>query len=322
MTVDEVVTEALETNPNIDTVYWVACGGSLIDLYPAHQLVSEYGSKVVSAAYTAREFCLMMPARLTDRALVVACSHSGNTREVIDACQLARERGAAVLALTDSSDSLIARGDWRCWTYPWGEGVRADEVPSGISLLLASELLSRVEDFVLHGDLLRGVSIMDDVLSVARRRVREELCPRFAELCREHEFLYVLGSGAVFSQAYALAICSLMEMQWQHCAYIHSGEFFHGPLEAAEDGVFYLLQKGSGATRAMDERAEAFLRTHTDTLMVVDALAFGMDAVPDTVRGYLDPILFYALSVELRAARGRVFDHDPSMRRYMGVEEY
>ncbi len=26
--------------------------------------------------------------------------------------------------------------------------------------------------------------------------------------------------------------------------------------------------------------------------------------------------------VELRAARGKVFDHDPSVRRYMGIEKY
>ena len=113
-----------------------------------------------------------------------------------------------------------------------------------------------------------------------------------------------------------------MEMQWQHCSYIHSGEYFHGPFEVTEPGVFYLLQMGSGPTRAMDERALSFLETHTDTLMVVDALDFGMDAVPEGVRGYLDPILFYALSVELRAARGKVFDHDPSVRRYMGIEKY
>lgn len=322
MTVDEVVTGALETNPGIDTVYWVACGGSLIDLYPAHQLVSEYGSKVVSGAYTAREFCLMEPARLTERAFVVACSHSGNTPEVVDACRLACERGAAVLAFTDNADSAIMQGDWTCWVYPWGDDVRAREVPSGISLLLASELLDRIEGFELCDDMFRALDIMDDILPAARERVRSKLCPRFARLCQEHEFLYILGSGAVFSQAYALAICSLMEMQWQHCSYIHSGEYFHGPFEVTEPGVFYLLQMGSGPTRAMDERALSFLETHTDTLMVVDALDFGMGTVLDGVRGYLDPILFYALSVELRAARGKVFDHDPSVRRYMGIEKY
>ena len=73
---------------------------------------------------------------------------------------------------------------------------------------------------------------------------------------------------------------------------------------------------------AMDERALAFLKTHTDTLMVLDAKEYGMEAVPASVRAYLDPVLFYAMNCELRAARGKVFDHDPDFRRYMGVVEY
>lgn len=65
-----------------------------------------------------------------------------------------------------------------------------------------------------------------------------------------------------------------------------------------------------------------FLKTHTDTLMVLDAKEYGMEAVPASVRAYLDPVLFYAMNCELRAARGKVFDHDPDFRRYMGVVEY
>ena len=71
-----------------------------------------------------------------------------------------------------------------------------------------------------------------------------------------------------------------------------------------------------------EQRSLAFLKTHTDTLMVLDAKEYGMEAVPASVRAYLDPVLFYAMNCELRAARGKVFDHDPDFRRYMGVVEY
>lgn len=101
-------------------------------------------------------------------------------------------------------------------------------------------------------------------------------------------------------QTYGFAICSLMEMQWQHCSYIHSAEYFHGPFEATQDGVFYFLQMGSSECRPMDERALAFLETHTDTLMVLDAKEYGMEAVPASVRAYLDSGA--VLRYELRAA--------------------
>ena len=86
--------------------------------------------------------------------------------------------------------------------------------------------------------------------------------------------------------------------------------------------MFYFLQKGSGKCRPMDERAEDFLKTHTDTLMVLDALEYGMDAIDPAVRDYLDPVLFYPMNCELRSARGKLFDHDVDYRRYMGKVDY
>ena len=167
-----------------------------------------------------------------------------------------------------------------------------------------------------------GLKQMDALLPAAREKVNAELGDRFAELCQQHEFFYILGSGPNFSQTYAMAICSLMEMQWQHCCYIHSGEYFHGPFEATEPGVFYFVQLGSGECRPMEERALAFLNTHTDTIMVLDALEYGVGDVPASVRSYLEPIFFYNMSCELRAARGKVFNHSPEVRRYMGIEQY
>ena len=56
--------------------------------------------------------------------------------------------------------------------------------------------------------------------------------------------------------------------------------------------------------------------------MFMDAMEYGMDAVDEGVRAYLEPALFYAMNVELRAARGKRFDHSPEIRRYMGIEKY
>ena len=198
------------------------------------------------------------------------------------------------------------------------EPVTEVEVGTQVSGII-DKLYADYNDVVKAGQL---IAEMDKILPPAREKVNAELGDRFAKLCQEHEFFYILGSGPNFSQTYGFAICSLMEMQWQHCSYIHSAEYFHGPFEATQDGVFYFLQMGSSECRAMDERALAFLKTHTDTLMVLDAKEYGMEAVPASVRAYLDPVLFYAMNCELRAARGKVFDHDPDFRRYMGVVEY
>ena len=247
MNAHDLIQEIIERKGKVENVFWIACGGSMIDLMPANELLKREATTFTSTVYTAREFCLMAPKSLGPKSLVVACSHSGNTQEVVDGCEMALAAGAEVVAMTDCEGSKIDNGKWTTWVYPWGEGV---------------------------------------------------------------------------PQTYAMAICSLMEMQWQHCCYIHSGEYFHGPFEATEPGVFYFVQLGSGECRPMEERALAFLNTHTDTVMVLDALEYGVGDVPASVRSYLEPIFFYNMSCELRAARGKVFDHSPEVRRYMGIEQY
>lgn len=322
MNAHDLIKEAIAEKGKFDSVYWIACGGSMIDLIPAHELLQREATTFTSYIYTAREFDIMRPRRLGEKSLVIACSHSGNTPEVVEGCEIALAAGATVIAQTDNAGSKIDTGKWTTWVYPWGEGVPQAEVPAGISLSLAAELLDQQEGYADLADMYAGIAEMDKILPPAREKVNAELGDRFAKLCQEHEFFYILGSGPNFSQTYGFAICSLMEMQWQHCSYIHSAEYFHGPFEATQDGVFYFLQMGSSECRAMDERALAFLKTHTDTLMVLDAKEYGMGAVPASVRAYLDPVLFYAMNCELRAARGKVFDHDPDFRRYMGVVEY
>ena len=251
----------------------------------------------------------------------LACSHSGNTQEVVDGCEMALAAGAEVVAMTDCEGSKIDNGKWTtCLSVgrrrAAGRGAARHRRPDGC------RVLDQQEGYEALADMYAGLKQMDALLPAAREKVNAELGDRFAELCQQHEFFYILGSGPNFSQTYAMAICSLMEMQWQHCCYIHSGEYFHGPFEATEPGVFYFVQLGSGECRPMEERALAFLNTHTDTVMVLDALEYGVGEVPASVRSYLEPIFFYAMSCELRAARGKVFDHSPEVRRYMGIEQY
>lgn len=253
MNARDLVQEIIERKGKIENVFWIACGGSMIDLMPANELLKREATTFASTVYTAREFCLMAPKSLGEKSLVIACSHSGNTQEVVDGCEMALAAGAEVVAMTDCEGSKIDNGKWTTWVYPWGEGVPQAEVPQGIGVLMAAELLDQQEGYEALADMYAGLKQMDALLPAAREKVNAELGDRFAELCQQHKFFYILGSGPNFSQTYAMAICSLMEMQWQHCCYIHSGEYFHGPFEATEPGVFYFVQLGSGECRPMEE---------------------------------------------------------------------
>ncbi|MFR2627400.1 MAG: SIS domain-containing protein [Collinsella sp.] len=85
----------------------------------------------------------MRPKRLGEKSLVIACSHSGNTPEVIDACSIAKAAGATVIVQTDNAGSGIDNGEWTCWVYPWGEEFRRRRCPpASLWLSLPSSWIS------------------------------------------------------------------------------------------------------------------------------------------------------------------------------------
>ena len=84
MNAHDLVQEIIERKGKVENVFWIACGGSMIDLMPANELLKREATTFTSTVYTAREFCLMAPKSLGEKSLVIACSHSGNTQEVVD----------------------------------------------------------------------------------------------------------------------------------------------------------------------------------------------------------------------------------------------
>ena len=323
MNAHDLIQEIIERKGKIENVFWIACGGSMIDPMPANELLKREATTFTSTVYTAREFCLMAPKSLGPKSLVIACSHSGNTQEVVDGCEMALAAGAEVVAMTDCEGSKIDNGKWITWVYPWGEGVPQAEVPQGIGALIAAELLDQQEGYEALADMYEGLKQMDALLPAAREKVNAELGARFAELCQQHKFFYILGSGPNFSQTYAMAICSLMEMQWQHCCYIHSGEYFHGPFEVSTEGKPYVFFMSDGATRPMDARALTFLERMGAKVALIDSKDYGLaDAVPASVVTYFNPLLHLAVMREYGNQIAEARQHPLTMRRYMWKLSY
>ena len=175
MNAHDLVQEIIERKGKIENVFWIACGGSMIDLMPANELLKREATTFTSTVYTAREFCLMAPKSLGEKSLVIACSHSGNTQEVVDGCEMALAAGAEVVAMTDCEGSKIDNGKWTTWVYPWGEGVPQAEVPQGIGALIAAELLDQQEGYEALADMYEGLKQMDALLPAAREKVNAEL---------------------------------------------------------------------------------------------------------------------------------------------------
>ena len=48
MNAHDLIKEAIAEKGKFDSVYWIACGGSMIDLIPAHELLQRHGAPEVA----------------------------------------------------------------------------------------------------------------------------------------------------------------------------------------------------------------------------------------------------------------------------------
>lgn len=321
-TAESLAKKVLEEQGTIRDVFFTACGGSLVDLYPGYYFINAEAVTMHSHWLTAKELVVSPSKFLKKGALVILCSHGGNTSETINAAIFAKERGASIITMTHNPESISAQEDMNPLVYDWSDEIDEKDRPQGLTMRILNEILKAQEpEYKKYNAILDGLSKADAIVRAAVKKVQNRTWV-FAEKYFEEPFLYIMGSGASYSQAYGFSICSLQEMQWIDCCYLHSGEYFHGPFECTDKDHLYILMMGTGAARVMDERALKFLEKYGEKYEVIDAKELGIDGIDESVNEYFCPMLFYAMSVAYRTGLQDKRRHPLDMRRYMGVVEY
>ena len=321
-TPETLVKKIVQEQGTIQDVFLTACGGSLVDLYPGYYFINAESETMHAHWLTAKEMVVSPSKFLKKGALVILCSHGGNTPETVNAAKFAKERGAAIITMTHNPESVCAQEDMNPIVYDWSDETDEKERPQGLVMRILNELLKVQETgYKKYDAILDGLEKADGIVRAAVKKVQNRTW-LFAEKYAQEPFLYIMGSGASYSQAYGFSICSLQEMQWMDCCYLHSGEYFHGPFECTDKDHLYILLMGTGKARAMDERALTFLEKYGEKYEVIDAEELGINAIDESVNEYFCPMLFYAMSVAYRTGHQDKRRHPLDMRRYMGVVEY
>ena len=254
-TPEELIKAIVAEQGEIKDVFLTACGGSLVDLYPGYYFINAESETMHSHWLTAKELVVSPSKFLKKGALVILCSHGGNTGETVAAAKHAKECGAAVITMTHNPESICAQEEMNPIVYSWEDSTNEKDRPQGIVMRILNELMKMQEpSYTKYEAILDGLEKADGIVRAAVKKVQNRTWV-FAEKYFEEPFLYIMGSGASYSQAYGFSICSLQEMQWMDCCYLHSGEYFHGPFECTDEDHLYILLMGTGAARVMDERA-------------------------------------------------------------------
>lgn len=312
-------TEAIGAR-NIDSIFFVACGGSKAIFEPA-QYILDRECEIPSAVYTSNEFNHRHPKKLSKNSLVITCSHSGNTPETVAATHFARKEGALTVSFSFKPESPLWEAAEYGIQYVWGPDSNPSDSNSGMLYRLVFSILN-----ILQRDnrYERAIACVDAVGDVIARNKAATLPAAIAygSAYKREPLIYTMSSGECYGLAYSFAVCLLMEMLWVHSQAIHSGEYFHGPFEITDYDVPFLLIKNSGATRYLDDRAEAFARKFSQKVEVIDTATFDMEGIDEDLRGYFAPIVASPVLRQYADQLAEHKGHPLSVRRYMWKMDY
>lgn len=240
------IRQAAQAIKERSVVHLVGCGTSYFAAVGGTYLFQELAG-CLSTASDAFEFFAYPPARL-DEAAVIGISHTGTTKSVIQALELARQGGALTLGITDGSRSAIQQQADFCIPSRLGLERSLPKTRSYLSSVLRIYLLA-VELAGLQGkDYSEFETVLLDSARVARR-VLDDAENSMRELA--HTFksgprrIVLVGAGPQLATAMEGAL-KLTEAALMNSVAIQAEEFAHGAWYSvqASDLIIFLATRG------------------------------------------------------------------------------
>ena len=305
--IDKIIFESLRRK--INRVYFVACGSPLCACDTAKFIFDKY-SKIPCETYSGWDFLDHPPHELNKRSLVVAVSDSGETEEVANALEKAKEKGALTVGFSKKEeDTLLSEIPEYLIAY------QADciwEVHLLLTYYISIQYILCFNDNEDLKQILADFNKLPRVLEDLVNNV-EENSKKLAEKATEWSFIYTVGAGPLLPLTYKEGIITMLEFTWTHGSYLNAAEFRHGPLEVVEEGVPYIFLLGTDSSRHTTERALKFIKKLTD-----DYIVFDYQEISHGLHPLLAPFVlfvpleyfYYYLSINK--------DHNPDDRRYYG----
>lgn len=311
---------AAEKIDGINHVYFVACGGSMAFMQPAEYIFNRE-CDIPATILPAREFTTRNPHDLGNHSLVVSCSHSGSTPETNEAVNFAKSKGALTVGITYTAGSDLEKNSDFTLHYSWGKGTDASDLNNGV---LYGFIFSLLKSITGDNKFEKGLKALDSLETMADRVRKQfgETAKKWTSELKREKLIYALGSGINTGETYSFSACWLQEMQWIHSGYINSAEYFHGPFEVTDFDVPFIICKGLGVTRKMDQRVIDFAKKHSQKVYVIDDADFDMHEVDDDFKEYYSQILSGVAFRQLAEGFAYERGHSLDVRRYMGHLDY
>lgn len=213
--------------------YFVGCGTAGKVAMVGEYLFSEIAKKHVNVKFgsefaSARNF-------LTDRSLVIAISQSGETADTLEAIEVAKSKGATLVAIVNVETSTMARlSDIVLPLKAGPEKAVASTKATTSQIAILTLLAYAVADKLDEGR---------QMLIAAQGKINDMLNPRYeeridalSEEIKDSKDIVIIGRGSNFPIALEAAI-KLQEVSYIHAEGFAGGELKHGPIALISDGT-------------------------------------------------------------------------------------
>lgn len=240
----ETIYRAINQNPGVfekasDMIkkaygtYLVGCGTAGKVCLAAEYFFANIAKRHINVAFgsefsKARNF-------LTEKSLVIAVSQSGETADTLEALEIAKEKGAKIIAIVNVESSTMAR--MADLVIPLKVGpekavasTKATTAQLAILMLLAYTVAGRIQ--AGRFTLLDAASNINDMLNPRY----EAHIQKMARVIKKVESMYVIGKGANYPMALECAI-KLQEVSYIHAEGFAGGELKHGPIALISKGT-------------------------------------------------------------------------------------
>jgi fructoselysine 6-phosphate deglycase len=258
------------------SIVFTASGGSAAALYSGYWAASHYLSVPVNYLL-GPDILSVHPAALDKDSVAITASYSGKTMDTVRTRDLLLKQGVPVFAITRRPDAELAHGATWKMTY---ESIALYSSPAYLTMMLVVELARErgewnreIEEF--EKALAALPSLLRDI-GEPSRQMAERLAPEL-----DSGKLLVLAGGGSYTLGHMMAYDMFGEFLKEYCAYIHTGEFRHGPLEIVRPGEpVMLFLTGNDGSRRFADAAIKFGRGNGARTVVFDARELAPDAHP------------------------------------------
>ena len=317
----------------IDRVEMIACGTAYYASLVGAALFQEWLG-IPARSTVASEF-RYSPPPIDARTLVIAVTQSGETADTIAAARLAGDRGAVVVAVTNTVGSAITREAHASVFLQAGPEVAVAATKTFVTqvatvVMLAADIAHQLGRLTpkAESELVAALRKLPDQAerAIELAATTEEMATRYADAAG---FMYI---GRSFGYPAALeGARKIKEISYLHAEGYAAGELKHGPISlldaevplvavATKSSVYEKLISNLMEGKARDARV---LAVATEGDEQIGRLASDVCWVPDTIEALstilaVIPLQLFAYYVAVR--RGRDVDQPRNLAKSVTVE--